>query len=191
MAAMVSQITSFTIVYSTVYTGVDKRNIKAPRHWPLWPMNFPHKGPVTWKLFPFDDVIMVFWNLYHLSLHEIVWRSIVGSCFSSTVLHTHTPGSWTSYDTFFFINYKYFSVTYVNVWHSLQCKFGLVEFVSVHNWRATSAGHWAFKRTLSEVSKSTREINISDIGEIVDVLSIVNIMLTPHPYTFMEIRPSL
>ena len=23
-----------------------------------WPVNFTHKGPVTWKLFPFDDVIM-------------------------------------------------------------------------------------------------------------------------------------
>ena len=22
------------------------------------PMNYPHKGPVTWKMFPFDDVIM-------------------------------------------------------------------------------------------------------------------------------------
>ena len=25
----------------------------------LWPVNFPHKGPVTRKMFPFDDVIMV------------------------------------------------------------------------------------------------------------------------------------
>ena len=24
-----------------------------------WPVNSPHKGPVTWKLFPFDDVIML------------------------------------------------------------------------------------------------------------------------------------
>ena len=25
-------------------------------HW--WPVNYPQKGPVTWKMFPFDDVIM-------------------------------------------------------------------------------------------------------------------------------------
>ena len=31
-----SQITSLTIFYSTVYSGADKNNIKAPRHWPLW-----------------------------------------------------------------------------------------------------------------------------------------------------------
>ena len=23
-----------------------------------WPVNFPHKWPVTWKMFPFDDVII-------------------------------------------------------------------------------------------------------------------------------------
>ena len=24
-----------------------------------WPVNSPHKGPVTWKMFPFDDVFMI------------------------------------------------------------------------------------------------------------------------------------
>ena len=36
MGAMASQITNLTIVYSTVYSGADQRNINAPRHWPLW-----------------------------------------------------------------------------------------------------------------------------------------------------------
>ena len=36
MSAMASQITSLTIVYSTVYIQAHiKENIKAPRHWPL------------------------------------------------------------------------------------------------------------------------------------------------------------
>ena len=37
-----------------------KENIKVPRHWPLWgnpPVDSPHKGSVTRKVFPFDDVI--------------------------------------------------------------------------------------------------------------------------------------
>ena len=41
-----------------------KKTIKAPStdlcegiH--RWPVNFPHKGPVTRKLFPFNDVIMI------------------------------------------------------------------------------------------------------------------------------------
>ena len=38
IGAMASQITSLTIVSSTVYSGTDlmNENIKAPRHWPLW-----------------------------------------------------------------------------------------------------------------------------------------------------------
>ena len=36
MGEMAYQITSITIVYLTVYSGTDQRNIKAPRHWPLW-----------------------------------------------------------------------------------------------------------------------------------------------------------
>ena len=35
-----------------------KENIKAPRHWLLSTVNSPHKGPVTRKMFPVDDVIM-------------------------------------------------------------------------------------------------------------------------------------
>ena len=41
-----------------------KENIKVPRHWPFvrgihrWPVNSPHKWPVSRKMFPFDDVIM-------------------------------------------------------------------------------------------------------------------------------------
>ena len=35
MGAMAYQITRLTIVYSTVNSGEDKKNIKAPRHWPL------------------------------------------------------------------------------------------------------------------------------------------------------------
>ena len=37
-----------------------KENTKAPRHW--WPVDSPHKRPVTRKMFPFDDVIMLYKN---------------------------------------------------------------------------------------------------------------------------------
>ena len=42
-----------------------KENIKALRHWPFvqeihrGPVNSPHKGPVTRKMSPFDDVIIL------------------------------------------------------------------------------------------------------------------------------------
>ena len=65
MSMMASQITSVLIVYSTICSGQIKENIKAPCHWPLWgefasdrwPVNSLHKGPVTQKMFPFDDVM--------------------------------------------------------------------------------------------------------------------------------------
>ena len=68
MTAMASQITSLTIVYSNFFHGQIKESIKAPaslafvRGIHRWPMNSPHKGPVTRKIFQFDDVIMCFSN---------------------------------------------------------------------------------------------------------------------------------
>ena len=63
MSVVASQITSLTIVYSTVYSGADQRKHQSSAslafvrgiHW--WPMNSLHKGPVMRKMFPFDDII--------------------------------------------------------------------------------------------------------------------------------------
>ena len=63
MSSMASQITSLAIIYSTVYSGVDQRKHQSSASlafvWGIhrWPVNFPHKGPVTRKMLPFDDVI--------------------------------------------------------------------------------------------------------------------------------------
>ena len=35
MTTIASQINSLAVLYSTVYSDADKKNIKAPRHWPL------------------------------------------------------------------------------------------------------------------------------------------------------------
>ena len=64
MGVMSSQITSLTILYSTVCSGVDQRKQQSSvslafvRGIHRGPVNSPHKGPVTRKMFPFDDVIM-------------------------------------------------------------------------------------------------------------------------------------
>ena len=64
MSAMASQITSLTIVYSSVYSGADQRKKSKLRVTGLCEGNSPvtseslHKGPVMRKMFPFDDVIM-------------------------------------------------------------------------------------------------------------------------------------
>ena len=64
MDSIASQITSLMIVYSTVHSGTDQRKHQSSASlafvWEIhrWPVNFPHKWPVTRKMFPFDDVIM-------------------------------------------------------------------------------------------------------------------------------------
>ena len=64
MGVMASQITSLTIVYSNVYSGADQRKHQSSASlafvWGIHrePVNSPHKGPVTRKILPFDDVIM-------------------------------------------------------------------------------------------------------------------------------------
>ena len=64
MGSIASQITSLTIVYSIVYSDADQRkhqrsaSLAFVRGIHRWPVNSPHKWPVTRKMFPFDDVIM-------------------------------------------------------------------------------------------------------------------------------------
>ena len=64
MVVITSQITSLTIVYSTVYSDADQRRHQSSTSlafvWGIHrgPVNSPHKWPVTQKMFPFDDDIM-------------------------------------------------------------------------------------------------------------------------------------
>ena len=64
MGGIASQITSLTIVYSTLYSDADQRKHQSSaslafvRGIHRGPVNSPHKWPVTRKMFPFDDVIM-------------------------------------------------------------------------------------------------------------------------------------
>ena len=92
MDTMVSQIASLMIVYSTVNSSADQRTHQSAaslafvRGIHRWPVNSPQKGPVTRKMFPFDDVIMISyhtWNahrilisyaaIFHVSLIILWW----------------------------------------------------------------------------------------------------------------------
>ena len=70
MGAMASQITSLTIV-STVHSGADQRkhqsstSLSFVRGIQRWTVNSPHKWPVTRKMFPFDDIIMLNPDSWH------------------------------------------------------------------------------------------------------------------------------
>ena len=59
MSAMASQITGDSIVCWKFFFWCTSRKeeLKAPRHW-RWPVDSPHNGPITRKMFPFDDIII-------------------------------------------------------------------------------------------------------------------------------------
>ena len=65
MGTMASHIISLTIVYSTVYSDADQRKYQSSASLAFvrgnhrGPVNSLHKWPVTRKMFPFDDVIMI------------------------------------------------------------------------------------------------------------------------------------
>ena len=65
MKAVASQITAATIIYSTVCSGADQikhgssESLAFARVSNRWPVNSPYTWPVTRKMFPFDDGIIV------------------------------------------------------------------------------------------------------------------------------------
>ena len=65
MSTMASQITGVSIVYSTVCSGATQRkhqrstSLAFVRGIHRWPVDSSHKIPVTRKMFPFGDVIMI------------------------------------------------------------------------------------------------------------------------------------
>ena len=88
MRTMASQITSLTIVFSTVYSGTDQikhqssASLAFVRGIDRWPANSPHRRPVTRKMFPFDDVIMM---IVVMKLHSQHQQSC-GRCNSGSLL---------------------------------------------------------------------------------------------------------
>ena len=62
MSSMAPQITGVWMVYSTICSDQRKHQSSVSlaflRGIPRWSVNSPHKGPVTRKMFLFDDIIM-------------------------------------------------------------------------------------------------------------------------------------
>ena len=84
MGATASQITSLTVVYSTVYSDADQRKYQSSaslafvRRIHRRPVNSSHKWPITPKMFPFDDVIMK-------------WHANIQTCRCPDITQTHIP----------------------------------------------------------------------------------------------------
>ena len=97
MSEMASQITSLTIVYSSVYSGTDQRKQQSSvslafvRGINRGPVNSPHKGPVTRKMFPFDDVIMSLFPSQFKFDENLVWFHL---CYNTTLMMATKFSTW-------------------------------------------------------------------------------------------------
>ena len=70
-----SQITGVSIVSTTIWSGVDQRKYQSLASLAIvrgihrWPVDSPHKRPVTRKMFPFDDVFMQWHSFVAVPMH--------------------------------------------------------------------------------------------------------------------------
>ena len=139
MSTMASQTTNVSIVYSTVYSGTDQRkhqnsaSLAFVRRIHRWLVNSPHKGPVTWKMFPFDDVIMFC----------LVQRGCRGVSDDTCSVHT-TTFCWRQFQIDF---HKEVLSFFILIWVSLNCLSMIwIEFKSaslqVMTWYSTGDSHY-------------------------------------------------
>ena len=93
MRMAASQITSVSIVCSTGCSGADQRkhqisaSLAFVRGIHQWLMNSPQKGSVTWKMFPFDDVIMTWTYPYD-------YQAFIKYMFTSPWNSASDTGQW-------------------------------------------------------------------------------------------------
>ena len=82
-SVMASRITSLSIVCQIICSGAYQRKYQGSaslaflRGIHRWPMDSPHKRPVTREMCPFDDVIMNYFSMHYVSYawyhNKIIW----------------------------------------------------------------------------------------------------------------------
>ena len=137
MSAMASQISSLMIVYSTIYSR--RRSMKTSKLW--WPVNSPHKWPVTRKMFPFDDVIMklpVSWcySTIHLQQWTLGLYSLNGKMSYCRVCEASKPSDW-------MLQWSY---------HSEFCQ---------TSWQLCCQGVWQISESLEKSKRKSRGFDTS------------------------------
>ena len=89
MSVMASQITDISTVCLTVYSGEYQR-----KHWLFvkriyrWPVDSPHKGPVTQKAFPWNDVIRVNRPVRDYHYSDVIMGSLATPITSLTLVYS-------------------------------------------------------------------------------------------------------
>ena len=79
MSMMASQITSFSIVSSTVCSGKIKENIKASCHWPLWVEPLVTSGFPSQKASNMENV-SIWWHQFHVNSIQHISQQSHATC---------------------------------------------------------------------------------------------------------------
>ena len=141
--ARASQITSLTIVYPTVYSGADQRKLQSSaslafvRGIHRRPVNSLHKGPITWKMSPFDDVIMLNHvdNTTWLCNHIVIkWKGAIAYSRPNFKLYFYYDClcSWTEHKPF--LRYHWLiNVNFNQPFHCWREYSGRVNTMAIHD----------------------------------------------------------
>ena len=84
MSAIASQITWISNVCSAVCSGAHQRKYQCS----AWPVDSHHKGPVTWRLFPFDDALC---SAFHFSRCQCPQACSIYYRYVIHILYIHWP----------------------------------------------------------------------------------------------------
>ena len=99
MDMIASQITSLTIVYSTVYSDANQRkhnssaSLAFVRAIHRGPVNSPHKWPVTRKMFQFDNVIMCL-ELLGMFVSKTSWYGTLTLTLCEILMYMNSVKIW-------------------------------------------------------------------------------------------------
>ena len=96
MSTMASQITSLTIIYTTVYLSVDQRKYQSSaslafvRGIHRWPVNSPHNRPLTRKMSPFDTSSLFYISTCIYMIWSILYNSFTVSSLPNPLGDIHS-----------------------------------------------------------------------------------------------------
>ena len=123
MSAMASPITGVSIIFLIICSGADQRKRQSSaslayvRGNPRQPVNSPRKGPVTRKMFSFDDVIMdvlIKLQLHRNSMHTMKYLTMMRNF--DTLCHTSSAYQ-TNKRTHILYIYIYIPSSCTRVWN--------------------------------------------------------------------------
>ena len=155
MTDVASQITSLTAVYAAVYSGADQRKHQSSvslafvRAIQQWPVNSSHKGPVTRKMFPFEDIIMGAHMIVVTAVPDLVTFHIRGKNFYIRAAAVEIS---CSFEEARFDDANYASVlNFTSTWKLQICRnFGISRYLGVRCVNEYSPRWWKVSGIIDE-----------------------------------------